>query len=422
MNTVEKNIFILFILAIPFTSAFAISGTINLPIISGIALFIFCLLSIVQTKKISLNFFCYETKIIILFLFFVLLSYAINGIPYSFSLNHTLAYFSSFIFFLLTPLFFFLNNKTPQQLFRLTLKWIFISVLTSSVFSLVEFTLTNFCGITVSDLIPRVSVKEYDPFIVGFLIRSRGFAEESGHYGFMIEIFAPLCAYYLYKSGFFIKGIFYKNISMLCIVLSILTSFSVASFLLIPACIIISLTLGYKPTIEFIRNHHKKILVTIILLLFVWQIINLFIPLTEIVQITIEEKFDSFSFEDRAFRSNFFWQTFPKLPLINILFGVGPSGFRILGHDDSFSFLSLYQTITFEIGIVGLMCFGSFLLSLFIKLMTIKHNIKFFLIISFLCGIIHYNSISNYWYPWFWFLCCFILFYYYSFKNVVSEN
>ncbi len=406
----------------PFTSAFALSGTINLPIITAMFLLGFNVVYNAKNKALPINFITKEIVLISLFLFFVLVSFLVNGLAYSFSLNHTLAYFSSFLLFFISPFLFFISHTSPQQLLKSTLKVIFIAVLISSLFSLFEFTLTNFFSINVTDFIPRANVKDYDPMITGFLIRSRGFAEESGHYGFMMELFAPISVYYLYFSKYCNYSNTLKNIFTFCIVLSIITSFSVSTFILLPFCLVLSLIIKFKLISKAIVQQAKKIIITLVILIIIWQVINLFIPLNEILLITLDEKFDSFSLNDRLERSNYFWSTFPKLPLENILFGSGPSWYKILGLDESFSFLSLYQTITFENGLFGLLCIVVFFSSILVKLFRIKHTISIFFFTSFLCGILHYNNISNYWYPWFWFLLTFILFYYFSFKTKQDEN
>ena len=406
----------------PFTSAFALTGTINLPIIVTFALFTYNVIETVQQKSLPANFISKEVMLICLFLLFVIISYCINGLPYSFSLNHTIAYLSSFILFLLSPFLFFINNADPNNLFKSTLKFIFWAVFISAVFSLFEFTLTNFFAINVTDFIPRANVKEYDPLAISIFVRSRGFAEESGHYGFMMEILAPLSIYYLYFSNLCSFKFIYKNFATFCIVLSIITSFSVSTFILIPLSLLLALGLKFNLIRKDLKKHLKKILFIIFIVFIIWQIINAFIPLNEILKIALDEKFDSFSLNDRLERSNYFWQRFPKLPLENILFGSGPSWYKIFEHDDSYTFLSLYQTIAFENGLISLFIFLFSIFFITIKLFRIKHIISIFLLTSFIAGLMHYNSILNYWYPWFWFLLAFILFYFYSFQNARDEN
>ncbi len=405
-----------------FTSAFAITGTINLPVLFGCLLLIAGILNLFITNKISNEIFCLEHNLILLFLFFVLLSFIINGLGYNSAINHTAAYFSSFLLFFTAPfLYFFQNENYKNQIFTVTLKAIFYCVTFSSIFSVIEFVFTNFLNISVTDFIPRHSVKEYDPLIVGFLIRSRGFAEESGHYSFMIEILGPLAIYYMFYSNYCKLKKIIKIIVTFLIVLSVLTSFSVSSFLIIPLTILVALILKFKQLIIIFRKNMLYIIGTIGTIVVMYYIINLLIPINEIISITISQKFDSFSFDDRKFRTTFFQNTFFKLPLENILIGNGPSGVKLLGYDDSYTFLSLYQTLTFEIGVIGLLIVGVNILIILMKNFLSNNPIASYFFVSILSGLIHYNSISNYWYPFLWFILAFCIFCYKSF-DVANES
>jgi hypothetical protein len=405
-----------------FTSAFAISGTINLPVILGTLLFCIGLVNLLYEKRIDKKVFCIEHVLILIFLFFVLFSYSINGGIYAASsTNHLLAYCSSFLLFFTGPLLFLFQVKSDfKLLFKITLTSIFWCVILSSSFSLLEFIDTNFIGLNIAAYIPRYAVQEYDPLILGFLIRSRGFSEESGHYSFMIGILGPLTYYYLFKTDFLRVRKVYKIILLWVIILSVITSFSVSSFLIIPLCIFIAVLLNINKAIMYIKNNYYRVLVTIFTLSTSVIIFNTRIPILDLLYITVIQKFDSFSFDDRKFRSDFFQNTFYKLPIENKLFGVGPSGVKLLGYDDSFTFLSIYQTITFEIGIVAL-C----LLLLVIGMILVKNHFKKksiypYFFVSICTGVIHYNSISNYWYPFLWFTLAFCLSC--NYKSFNAEN
>jgi hypothetical protein len=331
-----------------------------------------------------------------------------------------MAYVSSFLLFFTGPLLFFFQPKSNHQnIFKHKLAAIFYCVMCSSLFSLIEFSFTNFLGINVTDYIPRYAVKDYDPLVVGFLIRSRGFAEESGHYTFMIEILGPLAVFYLFKTEFCLIKYKYKIACLSVILLSILTSFSVSSFLIIPFSISLVFSLNIKEIIRYLKKKYITVIVISASLVLLYLIIDTRFPITKIIQITISQKFDSFSFDDRKFRTDFFQNTFFKLPIENQIIGVGPSGVKLLGYDDSYTFLSIYQTITFEIGIIGILLIMSFFILTIIKAYVIKKPISAYFLVAIFSGIIHYNSISNYWYPFLWFIMAFFLFYYYiiNFEN-----
>lgn len=414
MKILYTTIFICFIFCMQFISAFAISGTINLPVIFGVFLLGFGVLNVLNYRKISLKIFCIEHLIILFFLCFVLLTLIVNGRNSSSAINHTLAYFSSFLLFFSGPLlFFFQPNSNHENIFKISLKIIFYCVLCSSVFSLIEFSLTNFGGINVTDYVPRYAVKDYDPLVVGFLIRSRGFAEESGHYTFMIEILGPLAIFYLFKTNFCKIKYSYKIVCLLAILLSILTSFSVSSFLIIPFSILLVLSLNFRRSILYLKKKYVSVIAICTALVLLYLVVDARFSITEIIQITITQKFDSFSFDDRKFRADFFQNTFFKLPIENQIIGVGPSGVKLLGYDESYTFLSLYQTISFEIGIIGILLIISLFVIIMAKAYLIKKPISAYFLVAIFSGIIHYNSISNYWYPFLWFVMAFFVFYYY---------
>lgn len=420
MKLAYKYVFICFVFCMQFTSAFAISGTINLPIIIGALLFFVGILNVIYERKIERNIFCVEHILIILFLFIVLFSFCINGANAKSAINHTIAYISSFLLFFTGPLLFFFQFSSDfKTIFKFTLKAIFWCVIISCSFSLFEFVSTNFFGFNVTDYIPRHSVEEYDPLILGFFIRSRGFSEESGHYAFMIGILGPLFYYYLFKTDFCDIKKIYKIILLWIVILSIITSFSVSSFIIIPFCIIIALLLNFRKALYTIRK--KIIYISIILssLIFSGFLLNTKLPIFDLLYITITQKFDSFSFDDRKSRSDFFQNTFFSFPFENKLFGAGPSGVKLLGYDDSYTFLSLYQTICFEIGIIGVLLISCLFILTLVKNYISRQSIAPYFFVSIFSGIIHYNSISNYWYPFLWFSIAFCIFCY---NKVVDEK
>jgi hypothetical protein len=91
--------------------------------------------------------------------------------------------------------------------------------------------------------------------------------------------------------------------------------------------------------------------------------------------------------------------------LDHILFGYGPSGFRVAGLNDAV--ISWYPTILFEAGLVGLIFLILHLGVIFFVFMGIRSPVKPYLLMAYFCGLIHYYFIGDYWYPWIWFLMAF---------------
>jgi hypothetical protein len=119
---------------------------------------------------------------------------------------------------------------------------------------------------------------------------------------------------------------------------------------------------------------------------------------------------DSNSFDDRQNRINFFYENFFRLDFIHKLVGTGAAGYDILGFDESNAILSLYYSITFELGFVGLFLLLLLFIYILYHTIRIKSPIRFFLLIAVTSGIMHYIFIANFWYPWFWFIAAFSIF------------
>ncbi len=119
---------------------------------------------------------------------------------------------------------------------------------------------------------------------------------------------------------------------------------------------------------------------------------------------------DSFSYDDRQDRINFFYNNFFHLDFLKKLYGAGPAGSILMGFDETRSILSLYYSVTFELGFLGLLCILLFFSYTLLNSLKIKTKIGFFLLISIISGVFHFHFIANFWYPWFWFIAAFTIF------------
>jgi hypothetical protein len=189
-----------------------------------------------------------------------LFSYCVNGTGSQKSLNHTIAYLASFVIFYITirASLFTLNNRA-----RLIEKLFFIITFVSvfnGLFVCFEFFMKNFTSIDPDNYIPRAKVEEqlYNPLILGLFYRARGFATESGHFMFMMELLAPIAIYYL-NFSLKTKSIrFLRYILTSIILIGMLLSGSIAGYLIIPAALTLTLILRYRNSIEEIIKNKKK--------------------------------------------------------------------------------------------------------------------------------------------------------------------
>jgi hypothetical protein len=403
---------LLYILTMPFVSAFAFTGTISLPLIFAVFLFILMIVKIIRSGKLPEGFPGFDLVIIFLFLFFVLFSFAINGWGNSKSLNHTVAYLSTFLLFYVAIKFTFFNASDKNLLLKRVLQLITYTTIISALYGNVEFISSNVFGVNLNDYIPRPTEAEawYDATVLGSFYRARGFAPESGHFTFMMGLFAPLAIYYLYFTGLCKWHKFFKGLSIIFIVLSFIFAVSTASFIIVPLAFICASVFYAKRIYFYIKRYLSKFVISTILISTIVILLNYFFSFYTLILLSITSKLDSSSFDDRQARIDFFNTNFSRFDLIKKISGSGPAGYNILGFDESNSILSLYHNITFEMGFFGIFLILSLFFYVALSALKIKDKIGFFLLASLLSGIFHFYFIANFWYPWFWFIAAFVIF------------
>jgi hypothetical protein len=403
----------LYILTMPFVSAFAFTGTISLPLIFAVFLFTLTVLNILKSGKFPPRFLGFDILIISLLLFFDVFSFVLNGWGNSKSLSHTVAYFVSFILFYITIklTLFFINDK--KKIYRRVLQLLTYTVLFSAIFANAESILNNFFGIDVNNYIPRPNEGEeyYGALALGFLYRARGFAQESGHFTFMMELFFPVALYYMYFSGLCKWHKFFKALSVFCVFLSFIFAVSAASFIILPVSFLISAIFYMKMIFRYLRLHLTKFFIITISVTVITGILNYFFSFYTFISLSVLGKLSSGSYDDRQDRVEFFYENFSRFDLVKKLIGGGPAGFDILGYRQGYSILSLYHSIAFELGLTGLLLITLFMLYSFLNCLAIKNRIGYFLMVAFISGVLHYFIVANFWYPWFWFITSLIIFY-----------
>jgi hypothetical protein len=403
---------LLYIFSMPFISAFAFTLIISWSLIFACFLFFLMVIKVLKGLKAPAGFVGHDVVIVFLLLFLITFSFLINGWGNSKSFNHTIAYLSTFLLFYIAVKFVLFNAKDSSKLFKKALKALAYITIICAIFGNIEFVLDNFFGININDYIPRPNeiASFYNATVLGVFYRSRGFAPESGHFAFMMELFSPLAIYYLYFSGFCGWNKLLKGIVVTVIILSIIFTVSTASFVIIPLSVLFAVAFYMKSIFQYIKKHTARFIYSTVIVSIVVFVFNYFLSFYALIVLSISDKMDSTSFNDRQDRINFFYDNFFKLDFIHKLFGTGPAGYNILGFDETNSILSLYYNITFELGILGLLLFGLLLFYLLYHVIKLKSTIRFFLLVSLTSGILHYNFIANFWYPWFWFIAAFITF------------
>ena len=410
---------LLYILTMPFVSAFAFTGTISMPLIFAVILFMLMCIKIIKSGKLPEGFLGFDIVIIFLLLFFVLFSYIINGWGNLKSLNHTIAYFSTFLLFYVAIKFTFFNAHDKNLILKRILQFITYTTIISALYGNVEFISSNIFGVNLNDYIPRPSEAEefYNPTVLALFYRARGFATESGVYTQMLELFAPLTIYFMFFSRQckWLKGM--KILFTISITLSIIFAASSATFIILPVAIAVSSFIYIRKAVRFFTKKSWKFYLKTVFILTVILIINSYLSIYTSILLSISEKLDSNSLNDRQDRINFFFTQFHKFSPVNKLIGAGPAGSDVLGFESSGSIISLYYNVAFELGIIGLLLLLFLMSYMFFYTFYIKTKIGFFLMISILSGIIHYYAVNNFYVPWFWFIGAFAIFYNKKFCN-----
>lgn len=412
VRSIGERILLVYIFFLPFLSAFALTPIFSIPFLISILLFGWMFLSVLIQQRLPKGFFGLDIFFVCWILLIVLISYLFNGRGSDKSLNHAIAYTSTFLLFYIPVKFILFNSLYPQLLFRQALKVLTITVLISAVYAISEFIFNNFLGIDLNNYIyrPPEGVRMFDATVLALFARSRGFAVESGHFTFMMEMFSPLVVFYLYFSGYCKWNRVFKLFSVLAIILSFIVAFSTASFVIVPIAIALSAVLYLKSILRFVQSHFIKITFALAAIAFVLIILNSFVPVFELIIQSVKGKLGGGGYDYRRNNIDFFFTSFSNFPVAAKLIGIGPAGTLLLGFGTSHAILNLYFSLAFEIGILGLFCVLLLILYCLLHITRLNPPLGFWVTISVLAGLMHYYFIANYYYPWFWFLLVFIVY------------
>lgn len=262
-------------------------------------------------------------------------------------------------------------------------------VLFTSGFILYEFIALNFFpGVFIE--LPRATAIEYDSTFLR-MYRPRGFAEEPGHMSLFFEFAIPLLVPYL-NCMTRRKRIF----SIFLIALAILLMGS--SFTILLA--IISITFFYS--IKIIQKPKFFFTATVFLAICFFTVLTnpkiggLVKDYSSSIQSKVSLDSNNSSVSDRAYR-------FTKgLELVsdNFLGGIGPMAFK--EYSRSASSLNLSIDIWLYSGFVGILAFYCFLGLVLLIFVNSKAQNKKWILLSFFLIILHYQIITNFWFPYLW--------------------
>jgi hypothetical protein len=369
--------------SLPFTSVLAVNPWLPLPAVVGMFGLIMILVN-------GFRGFCrFDFVVFFGFVFPVIISSILNysHIGSRTFLSHLFSYIFVFFIYYLVPREFLRHRWAPL------LSGVSSGFLLSISFEYFEFIFANFIGPYWLSYIPRIDVNFYAPTFAGSIIRARSFVEESGHFALYLGVISPII--FIYKD--FIFGKWNRRLFFLSVCVALILTFSTSGIgFSIIAAIFSVITLKSSMSKKFL-----KFITLVIFVLSVYVAIRTFfgVDLSRLVT----EKLTTMNGRLQPFVNSL--EYFIRSDALHIIFGLGPGYYEYRGLPPT---ISLPAMITFSSGIFGLFCyFMMFLIAVArVRLFDVRYRpfLMFALVFSFLV----YGGISNYWYPWLWFLFSFL--------------
>ena len=397
-----KKLFYFFIFFAPFTSFFALTAWLRLPVIINQILFFLVILMIFKQNTFKTKWILKEDLLLITFLVLVWVSFLL-GFREKRSFNHSLAYTNSILFY------FFLSKYviTTLQISSIKIaKIIYWSFLTSSVIIIADFIGKNYYNFSLRDTFSAVdgATSNMDYFIRAGMFHVGGVAEEPGHMAMFYNIYFGISLYYIHSN----ENVKLYKWAILFFVIAHFAMFSNAGIVLPLIAVIIIFPLNKLRRLKITT----KQLFALLVLLFSIIIVSgafLFFDIGQTNQI-LADFFNKVFFSETAEYSSSGqrlkqWEralyNFVKHPIL----GNGP-GFGV--NQDEEGYLSVYLTVLSDIGLIAFLFFISFQKVLMSKVMKLKGNIRSFLLFCVITSFLHLIIIADFYHAPLWILFMFI--------------
>ncbi len=397
-----KKLFYLFVFFAPFTSFFALSAWLRIPIIVNQLLFIVLIIGIFKKGKLKRKWILKEDLFLLGFLILVWLSF-LFGFLEKRSFNHSLAYTNSILFYFFITKYVISSIKISSKQIAKIMYW---SLLASSIIIIIDFIGINYLDFSVRRLFSKVdgAISNMDYFIRNGFKRVGGVAEEPGHMALFYNIYFGASLYYLNFKNSIKKYVIIALLFVFCQ----FAMFSNAGIVLPIIAFIIIFSIN---KLKKFNISHKQIL--LIILIFTTILIAIIATLLfDIGNISeaLEKFWKKIIFnEDTSYSSSGQrlkqWQralqNFIKKPIL----GNGP-GFGV--DEDAEGYLSVYLTILSDIGIIAFLLFLSFQQALIQKIMKLKPSYRSFLLFSVITSFLHLIIVADFYHAPLWILFAFI--------------
>ena len=391
-NFLNETIIKIYVLLIPFISAFGLSPWLPLP------LFFMMIVSIYIVFSRQLKFFTEDWEI------FLVIILGIVGFIFSLSyfgvknINHVLAVLNSVFFFYIIPK----NLLVKFKSINVFMNYIAISLAIVSAFVIIEFIGSNYFGINFLDLIPYTRSDLGDATVVGQYIRPRGFAEEAGHMALFYELSLPLSFLYFKNKGLLSQILFYIPVFTGFIIL-----FSAAAYI----CIGVALMTLFLLTIRSKKSLALLVaMICIVFLVIVSDVTKPFVESTVGIRLAAvlnpSQEYNSSATERLDLYQNALVVS-SSAPL-----GIGWGMTSQLAFEqqrfsgivfENAGFINLYAEILIACGFPGLILFIKFIGKRIVRLARFRSFESQMVFLSVFSLSLHYIFASNYWFPMLWF-------------------
>lgn len=394
-----KKLFYLFLFFAPFTSFFAISAWLRVPVIINQLLLVSLMIGVFQKGRLKTKWLVKEDLVLIIFLVLVFVSLLL-GFREKRSFNHFLAYTNAIVFY-------FFLSKYVINTFKISslqiAKVFYYSFITCSVIMIIDFIGRNYYNFSLRQVFSLADgkISNMDYYIRFGKDRVGGVAEEPGTMALFYNLYFGVSMYYLYLS---------KKVKKYFILLSLFITCHY--FMMSNAGIALPII---AVLIIFIINKLSKLTITqnqifwtlsIITLLIIATIAIMYLNVGNSAQIAEEflskiffnEDHKSYSSSGQRLKQ---WGRALSNFVDHPVFGHGP-GFGV--HQDQEGYLSVYFTILADIGVVAFLLFISFQQALIKKVMRFSLPVRSFILFSVITSFLHLIIVSDFYHAPIWLL------------------
>ncbi|WP_407264079.1 O-antigen ligase family protein [Tenacibaculum maritimum] len=406
-----KKLFYLFIFFAPFTSFFALSAWLRLPVIINQLLFITLLITLLKNNRINTKWLVKEDLYLLSFLGLIWLSFFL-GFREKRSFNHSLAYTNAIIFF------FFLSKYVIHFLRVSSIKIakvFYLSFIFSSIIILIDFIGKNYYNFSLRETYATSESSNMNYFIRSNMFRVGGVAEEPGSMALFYNIYFGVSLYYLYQKD---KIKLFKWLFILFALVHFAMLSNAGITLTLVALIIIFLI--NKLQHKVISKTQLFWIVGVFSLLILSSFFIIFFDIGHSNKfledfsnkIFFNESHKSYSSSGQRLLQ---WQralvNFFKHPIL----GNGP-GFGV--HEDTEGYLSIYLTILSDIGFIAFVFFMGFIKKIIEKVMLLPIHIRNFILFSNITLLFHIFIVADFYHAPIWILFAFVQLIYREQKSI----